>query len=386
MDDYPIHQTGAPLVEPATGDRNHYDRYFFNGYDRDGELFFAAAMGLYPNRSVIDAAFSVVTGGVQRNVHASARAPIHRRDTSCGPVRVEVVEPLRVLRLVVDDTAHGIGCDLLWRARTVAVEEDRFRRRSGPRTVMDYTRLTQFGTWEGTVTTGAGEVAVDPATVLGTRDRSWGIRPVGEPEGGAPGSEPPQFFWLWAPINFDDGATHFDVNETSSGRRWHQSGFDIPALADGDPVLDTGGLDVSAEPVRAVDWSIDWEPGTRRARAAELTLTPWNAEAEVIELTPVLTFQMLGIGYFHPEWSHGIWKGEGASGYDEWHLAELDPAAPEHIHVQQLVHATRAGRSGIGVLEQLAIGDHRPSGLAGLFDGHAPSRPPARERRENGVA
>ena len=53
FDDYPIHQTAEPVAQPASGDRNVYDRYFFNGYSRDGDLFFAAALGLYPNRGVM---------------------------------------------------------------------------------------------------------------------------------------------------------------------------------------------------------------------------------------------------------------------------------------------------------------------------------------------
>lgn len=368
LDDYPIHQTTVPLYQPASGDRNHYDRYFFNGYDRDGDVFFAAAMGLYPNRSVIDAAFSVVTGGVQRNLHASGRAPIDRTDTSCGPIRVEVIEPLRVLRLVVDADEYGIGCDLLWRARTVALEEDRFLRHAGPRVVMDYTRLTQFGTWEGVVHTGAGTVEVTPDVFLGSRDRSWGIRGIGEPEGGAPSMAVPQFFWLWAPINFEDGAAHFDVTEEANGHRWHQSAFRLPLLGDASP-LDTGGLPVSAEPMKSVDWHIDWEPGTRRSRAAELTFGPWNEEPSTIELEPLVTFQMLGIGYFHPQWPHGVWKGEAATGYDEFVLADLEPTTPQNTHVQQIVRARCGDRIGVGVLEQLAIGPHAPSGLTGFFDG-----------------
>lgn len=369
FDDYPIHQTSAPLAQPASGDRNHYDRYFFNGYDRDGDLYFAAAMGRYANRSVLDAAFSVVSGGVQRSVHASCRAPLDPADTACPPIRVEVVEPLRVLRLVVDDAAHGVGCDLTWRARTVAVEEDRFHRTAGTRTVMDYTRLTQFGTWEGWVRTGDREVTVEPDRFLGSRDRSWGIRGVGEPEGGAPATSLPQFFWLWAPLNFEDGASHFDVNEDARGGRWHQTALRVPLLPDGASPADPGGLVHSAEPMRAVDWHIDWEPGTRRAQRAALTFTPWNEDPSTIELEPVLTFQMLGIGYFHPEWSHGVWKGESASAVDELVLADLDPVAPQHVHVQQLVHARWGDRHGVGILEQLAIGEHAPSGLHGLFDG-----------------
>ena len=51
FDDYPIHQTPEPIAHPVTGDRNFYDRYFFNGFSRDGELFFAAAIGLYLSTS-----------------------------------------------------------------------------------------------------------------------------------------------------------------------------------------------------------------------------------------------------------------------------------------------------------------------------------------------
>ena len=35
-DDYPVHQTSEPIAQVGTGDRNFYDRYFFNGYSRDG--------------------------------------------------------------------------------------------------------------------------------------------------------------------------------------------------------------------------------------------------------------------------------------------------------------------------------------------------------------
>ena len=363
FDDYPIHQTGVPINQPVSGDRNHYDRYFYNGYTDDGSLFFAAAMGLYPNRSVIDAHFSVVVDGLQTSIHASGRAPAEPTDTSVGPVRIEVVEPMRVHRLVVDPDEHGVGCDLTYTARTAAFEEDPFHRRSGTRVVMDYTRLTQFGTWEGTITIDGRTIEVAPDT-MGSRDRSWGIRGVGEPEGGAPGAGMFQFFWLWAPLNFGDCATHFDINEDERGGRWHQTAVRIPLLGEGadDPCANT------AEPMKAVDWHIEWAKGTRRAESASLTFHPWNEEPSTIHLEPLLAFQMLGIGYFHPEFAHGLWKGETASLRDDLVLDDLDPVAVQHIHIQHLVRATWGDRVGIGVLEQLCIGEH-PSGLTGLFDG-----------------
>ena len=64
-DDYPVHQTAMPVATPVSGDPNHYDRYFFNGFDPDGEFYFGVALGIYPNRGVIDGAFSVVRDGIQ---------------------------------------------------------------------------------------------------------------------------------------------------------------------------------------------------------------------------------------------------------------------------------------------------------------------------------
>ena len=44
FDDYPIHQTPLPVAHPASGDPNHYDRFWFNGYTED--FYFAAGMAV----------------------------------------------------------------------------------------------------------------------------------------------------------------------------------------------------------------------------------------------------------------------------------------------------------------------------------------------------
>jgi len=351
FDDYPIHQTPEPVAHTATADRNFYDRYFFNGYTRDCDLFFAAALGVYPNRRVMDAAVSVVRDGVQRSVRASRLAPQERGDTRVGPIAIEVIEPLRELRVRVAPNAFGVEADLRFRARTAPIEEPRFTHRIDGRLFMDLTRLTQFGTWQGTV----DGVEVTDAGTLGCRDRSWGIRPVGEPESGAPGGLP-QFFWLWAPINFDDLCTHFDVNEDAAGRPWHVNGNVVP-IGDGAPDV-----------MRSAAHRVQWKPGTRRAQRAEIVLTPHRGAPHVVALEPVLTFQMVGLGYLHPEWGHGMWRGTEDVGGDTWRLADLDPMEPRHLHVQQLCRARLGGREGLGVLEQLVIGAHAPSGFESILD------------------
>src|SRR5262245_35832552 len=80
-DDYPIHQTADPIAFVGTSDRNFYDRYFFNGYSRDGATYFAAALGTYPNRRVTDAARSVIHRGRQYVVRACGLLGLGPMDT-----------------------------------------------------------------------------------------------------------------------------------------------------------------------------------------------------------------------------------------------------------------------------------------------------------------
>jgi hypothetical protein len=356
FDDYLVHQTAEPIASPATGDRNFYDRHFFNGFTRDGDLYFGVALGLYPNRHVMDAAFTLVRDGRQQSVRASRLAPTERGETRVGPIAVEVVEPLRTLRVRVAPNDFGLEADLLFRARGTPIEEPRFTWRVDNRLLMDTTRLTQFGLWEGTITAGGRPLRIEPTRVPGVRDRSWGVRPIGEPEGGAP-SLPPQFFWLWSPVHFDDVCTHFDANEDAEGRRWHAAGMR----------LDLGSGVV--EPMARVEHRVRWRPGTRRSDGAEITLVPYGGEPLVVRLEPLLTAQMLGLGYLHPEWGHGMWKGELAVAGDSWSLGDLDPLDPRHLHVQQVCRARMGAREGVGILEQIVLGPHGPSGFRSILDG-----------------
>lgn len=55
------------------------------------------------------------------------------------------------------------------------------------RLIMQNSRFTQFGSWAGWFSINGKRHAVDGSRTRGARDKSWGVRPVGEPEGGAPG-------------------------------------------------------------------------------------------------------------------------------------------------------------------------------------------------------
>jgi hypothetical protein len=253
---------------------------------------------------------------------------------------------------------HGLEGELVFRARTEALEEPRLVLRQGARAIFDSTRFTQFGTWEGWLAVGAERIKLDPSHVLGTRDRSWGVRPVGERETNGPPGPLPQFYWLWAPIHFDDLCTHFQVNEDESGHAISSHAALVPLLAAGGAIEDMAGQ----------HRSVQWEKGTRRARSATLTLVPRAGDPHRLELEPLATFQMRGIGYTDPEWGHGLWKGEDVTSGALLRSAEINPMEPWNLHVQQLCRVRMGARTGYGTFESLVIGPHAPSGFRQILD------------------
>ena len=81
---------------------------------------------------------------------------------------------------------------------------------------------------------------------------------------------------------------------------------------------------------------------------------------------------MKGIGYTHPEWGHGHWKGELAMAGESWKVDDVDPMALENQHIQQVVRARCDGREGIGVLEQICFGPHARYGFKEFLDPASP--------------
>ncbi|MBC2717076.1 MAG: hypothetical protein HF978_17365 [Desulfobacteraceae bacterium] len=355
-DEYPIHQVPEPIAY-AGSDRNFYDRYFFNGYSMAEEEFFAMALGVYPNFNIMDASFSVIKNGIQHNLRASKHLGMERMDTKVGPINIEVLEPLKSLRIIIDENEHGISADLTFTSRTVALEEPRYTHRIGPKVLMDYTRMTQNGSYSGWININGEKIVVSPEIWFGTRDRSWGIRPVGmpDPQPPAPGFVP-QFFWVWAPVNFDDHIALYDINADAEGKIWHSHGI-IVSLDDNVP-----------QEMKKVESQIQFKSGTRHAESA--TIIFWTQKDEKIEIVvePLYQFYMSGIGYLHPEWGHGMNKGELAVGYDTIDLLAANASDLLCLHIQAISRFTIGDKVGRGVLEQLIIGPHAPSGFKDLLD------------------
>jgi len=189
-------------------------------------------------------------------VRASRAGAVERGETRVGPIAVEVIEPLRTLRVRVEPNAHGLEADLVFsrphaghRGAAVHLRVDS-RIHMGHHSPHAVRRLGGDDHRRRHPQSGRGRAGHRlPRSLVG-------VRPVGEREQGAPGGIQ-QFFWLWAPINFDDVCTHFDVNEHGDGRRWHFGGK--PGAGGGRAERADRGDDERRAFASA------WQSGTRRA-------------------------------------------------------------------------------------------------------------------------
>jgi hypothetical protein len=359
-DEYPIHQTPEPIAFSGT-DRNFYDRYFFCAYLPDGSGYCAAAFGVYPHLNIADAHFSVIRDGTQHCIHASRILGFERMDIQCGPIKIEVVEALQSIRLLVENH-EGIAAELVFEGRSAPVQEPRFSRRIGTRLFMDLTRFTVNCRVSGWVEVDGKRQ--DYTGALGTRDRSWGVRQIG-----AADAQPivpavrPQFYWVWAPTNFPNLSLYAHVNEDATGAPWNRRAS---------LVMDGAKQD---QAIHLVDdrFSIDWQSGKRHAAAAALSVRDAEGRDHQVQWTPIDLFMMKGIGYGHPSWVHGGFKGELVVEREDFRPSDLDPLEIPNLHIQHVAKARHEGggasSDGIGLVEQLVIGPHAPSGFAAINDG-----------------
>jgi hypothetical protein len=363
LDEFPIHQAPLPVTWAATSDRNFYDRCYFNAHDRTGEVFVIGGLGYYPNLGTKDAFLLVARDRKHTAVHLSDLCDDARLDQRVGGFSIDVEQPLQRLRVILDET-EGISADLVWEGSFPVLREQPHVLRSGSRVTLEAQRFAQVGTWSGHVTVDGDRIAVTPERWVGTRDRSWGVRPVGEAEPSGAPSDPPfeGMWWLYVPMRFEDFAVVVILQEDPDGYR---------TLNDCHRVWPDGRVEQLGWPLVEVDYL----PGGRTPSGARLTLTTPSGQALRLDVSSLLAAPLhVGAGYGgDPDWTHGAWKGEG---FTERVTYALDDQAVQGRfmfgctdHVGRAV-LTEGGRTyeGWGLFEHFAIGRHDPSGFREFFD------------------
>jgi len=361
LDEYPIHQAPLSMRHVVTSDRNAYDRSIFHVFDHTGAAILVTGLGVYPNVGVIDAYATVRRGDTTTAVRASDALGDDRMKQAVGPLRIEVVEPLRRLRLVCDGAADELSFEVTWDAAYPAMEEPHHVMRNGERVIVEGRRFVQGGTAHGVIRVGGEEIKVTPDAWTATRDRSWGVRPI---RGEAPGryeaeAGEPGFYWLWVPMCFPDHFVMVIVQEDARGERSMNEAVRVwpESAGRGDEKLGWPLADIT------------YRSGTRMPVAATLHLVDPQRNPVTIEIEPLTNAPLsLGTGYQpDPAWSHGEWKGRGWVERQTYDLT--DPAVVAHTPFGLFEHAARVrcgDAIGYALFEHGSIGRHDPSGFKDL--------------------
>ena len=194
---------------------------------------------------------------------------------------------------------------------------------------------------------------------MGTRDRSWGIRPIGlsdpqtNPLAGEQG-----YFWQWTPLNFPTKSLFFHIAAEPDGHIWNKRSVLCPDGTGGPAnFLETGNAHMETSLVEGTLWP---DHGVLRV--------DYGTGEYKVELEPFHRMQMKGIGYFHPEWFHGRYHGALKVEREDFVLADLDPMATQNLHVQRLSKLTLTNPDGtrehsVGAFEQAILGAYAPMGI-----------------------
>jgi hypothetical protein len=366
-----LHQITDTFSTVSQSDRSWTEKVCAMAAPPDGSFQLAFGMGKYPNRDVLDAYAGISRGIEQWTVRGSRRLFPDLEDLHVGPIRYEVLEPLRVIRFSLSpNEVLPVSFEWTFTGAVPAVLEhpERHRSRNGLRVDADIVRYHHIGTGAGWVEIDGDRHELSEETSVSTRDHSWGVRyMVGAPVSDVEVAEhPPQVSTtvLWAPLLCErpDGtryAIHFYYQRHALGA-WQQ-------------VELQGGIehpDGTRELFAALTLRPEVRDDNRRLSYAVLDFTMADGSSRRLVLSALgeTGFHLGGGLYFgfDGRW-HGQWRGN--LHLDGEHFPDCsDPVTARRLHqmrdnLMKVDDPTGEG-TGFGNVQSIFAGPHPEIGLS----------------------
>ena len=207
----------------------------------------------------------MAVGGRQISLHASMPLSREPAVTHCGPLKLDIVDPMRVLR--AHGEAEGVAYDIEFRAETGAIDEGRLVLERDRMTFIDQTRFMQYGSWHGWIQVDGIGYKIDGSDCFGLRDKSWGVRLFAENHTTA--EKGGQIFCMNLVTRLEENFSVIRVLNDADGVSRERTGYLAPLYSD------PGAVPIGETALSEVkDWSfdLDFAGGTRRIAAGAYTL------------------------------------------------------------------------------------------------------------------
>jgi len=362
------HQIVDTFGTVSQSDPSWTEKIWTIGHARDGSLQIVFGLGKYTNRGVYESAAGVSRGTDQWTVRAARPLSSDSDQMVAGPLRYEIVEPLKRIRCTLEPNEHAeIAFDATWIGDFAASIEEPWPDRSsdGARVSHDILRYHQIGTLEGWVEVEGTQYEISPETWISIRDHSWGLRPgIGKHISGLRPSEYPHrslLTWMPASMERPDGSKYslFSfIDEKDFGERNEHRSQAEEQFEDGRSQRFAGAIQ-----------DLNFDDTNRRFLSGTITLLGTDGSTRPLIVSPVgpTGFHLGTAGYFG--WAGrppGMFtaeetvSGDKLSGMDQPEMArQAHQLRDLLVHIEDPV----VGGRGLGNIENLVLGAFPEKGL-----------------------
>jgi len=356
IDEYPFHQITAPFAATATSDAQWNDGHYLCFADAAGTVGAATSLRLYPNNDVLDGFVCVRHDGKQYNLRLSRRLRPDLETIGVGPLRLELLEPMQAVRLVLGPNDIGIELDITCRSTAVPYLDPVEVTRVDGRLVSERITYEVVGTCTGWVSVAGERIELDAPRDAFFRNHSWGVHPgrggprnYAAPKPGDGQRVPGIRHWVLFTMP-DHGGFFFT---DPSGRKASGKG---------------GVLYPDRQvPVASVEPSVEFYEGGRRLRGGSFRFTDYAGDTRTYRVEDLGWVYCQGGGYFggfDDGLGQGVYRGDLHSEGEVWDVTHptLIRAADgrefefDHAWAESFVRLTCDGKQGLAHYECVVIG------------------------------
>jgi hypothetical protein len=332
-DPYPAHRAPHPFSSIPSTDRSWDTEYYFRVFSPSDQILLATGLRISPDVEMIGGYALLSVAGHQKELRFNRRW-CKGSSLKIGPYSVEIVEPLKKIRIKLDTNGSGMTFDLLWEGVSPPFLEEYHEPASRDRHTTGRGRYSQPGKAEGRIAIGDQCWKVNGDRWSGSRDRSWGLNHNRASQYTIPTSAPPsqisrphRELRLRNVFRSGDFSGFWHLHEFPDGRRINVN--DAPARPFGGKLFH-GWADETIE-FRSAIHEIELEEDTLTLKRANVVMIDtqdreWRQELEVAPL-PSLP---MTLGFIAGSWGDSGAPHPGSEGLAiEWYeSSSLDRPAP----------------------------------------------------------
>jgi hypothetical protein len=332
-DDFFSHQIAEPHTIVLLNDPSWAERAYFTVSD-PARFGLDIGMSMYANNDHLES-YAIITTSPQEQVslRASRMLSEGRWPLAAGPIKTEVLDPLRRWRLSCEENESGLSFDLEYVARAQPYECRSPVLRKQNRLMYDNVNMFQSGRYTGEIQLHGKTITVDG--IPGHRDRTWGVRASGE-------GRFKRGLLVWLEAEFEDVSVMCLIHDRFDDTPVHRMGA----------VSYEGGT-----PVPIVAWAhdLEFDFDSRLLKRAAFQVKDANGEVWEVTAEPALRLLLSGGGYTSDDNRRGhlpvgFWT-------ERWDLTDAALVRAKDGLNDQISRMTCGDRIGHGVVETL-LGEH----------------------------